>query len=262
MSRWKIAAAALAASWSSAPAHAATSVSLPGSFNTEIGCASDWDPTCAQAQLSTLGSGLWYGAYHFPTGSYEYKVAYDQDWTVNYGAGGVLNGPNMSLDVTDPATVYFRHNETTRLTDAQLTPFGPMVVSLPGSFNSEFGCAGDWDPACSKALMILAADGFWYATHTLPGGSYEYKVAYDLNWNENYGAGGVPNGPNLSLDVLESFATVYFRYDQVTHLATAQFTPFGAAGAVPEPSTWAMMLVGFGALGCAMRRRRRLLAAA
>ena len=126
MSRWKIAAAALAASWSSAPAHAATSVSLPGSFNTEIGCASDWDPTCAQAQLSTLGSGLWYGAYHFPTGSYEYKVAYDQDWTVNYGAGGVLNGPNMSLDVTDPATVYFRHIETTRLTVAQLTPFGPM----------------------------------------------------------------------------------------------------------------------------------------
>ena len=109
--------------------------------------------------------------------------------------------------------------------------------------------------------MLLAADGFWYATHTLPGGSYEYKVAYDLTWDENYGAGGVPNGPNLSLDVLESFATVYFRYDQVTHLATAQFTPFGDAAAVPEPSTWAMMLVGFGALGFAMRRRRRLLAA-
>jgi hypothetical protein len=30
-----------------------------------------------------------------------------------------------------------------------------------------------------------------------------------------------------------------------------------AAGAVPEPSTWAMMLLGFGALGLNMRRRRR-----
>jgi hypothetical protein len=28
-------------------------------------------------------------------------------------------------------------------------------------------------------------------------------------------------------------------------------------GAVPEPSTWAMMLLGFGAMGMAMRRRRR-----
>lgn len=27
-------------------------------------------------------------------------------------------------------------------------------------------------------------------------------------------------------------------------------------GAVPEPSTWAMMIIGFGALGMAMRRRR------
>jgi hypothetical protein len=29
------------------------------------------------------------------------------------------------------------------------------------------------------------------------------------------------------------------------------------AGAVPEPGTWAMMLVGFGGMGVAMRRRRR-----
>lgn len=28
------------------------------------------------------------------------------------------------------------------------------------------------------------------------------------------------------------------------------------AGAVPEPSTWAMMLLGFGAVGCSMRRRK------
>ena len=30
------------------------------------------------------------------------------------------------------------------------------------------------------------------------------------------------------------------------------------AGAVPEPGTWAMMLVGFGAMGVALRRRRRV----
>lgn len=29
------------------------------------------------------------------------------------------------------------------------------------------------------------------------------------------------------------------------------------AGAVPEPATWAMMLIGFGAVGAAMRRRKR-----
>ncbi len=35
-----------------------------------------------------------------------------------------------------------------------------------------------------------------------------------------------------------------------------------AVSAVPEPGTWAMMLVGFGAIGATMRRRRRVTAIA
>ncbi|WP_293450926.1 PEPxxWA-CTERM sorting domain-containing protein [Phenylobacterium sp.] len=36
-----------------------------------------------------------------------------------------------------------------------------------------------------------------------------------------------------------------------------QFQPFRiASGAVPEPATWALMLLGFGSLGAALRRRR------
>jgi hypothetical protein len=38
---------------------------------------------------------------------------------------------------------------------------------------------------------------------------------------------------------------------------TYTYTPAGA-GAVPEPMTWAMMLVGFGAIGHAVRRRRKI----
>lgn len=34
----------------------------------------------------------------------------------------------------------------------------------------------------------------------------------------------------------------------------------GSPGPVPEPSTWAMMLLGFGGIGFAMRRRRRVTA--
>jgi len=30
----------------------------------------------------------------------------------------------------------------------------------------------------------------------------------------------------------------------------------GTAGAVPEPATWAMLILGFGLVGCAVRRRR------
>jgi len=35
-------------------------------------------------------------------------------------------------------------------------------------------------------------------------------------------------------------------------------THFGAAAAVPEPATWAMMLLGFGGIGFQMRRQRKV----
>ena len=38
------------------------------------------------------------------------------------------------------------------------------------------------------------------------------------------------------------------------------YTPF-VAGAVPEPATWVMMILGFGAIGAALRVRGRKLAA-
>ena len=38
------------------------------------------------------------------------------------------------------------------------------------------------------------------------------------------------------------------------------FEPVDGVGAVPEPATWAMMLLGFGAIGASMRRRKPILA--
>jgi hypothetical protein len=56
---------------------------------------------------------------------------------------------------------------------------------------------------------------------------------------------------------------------QVDNFAQSSGNPSGlnveflsSAGGVPEPATWAMMLVGFGGLGAAMRSRRSRVAAA
>lgn len=96
----------------------------------------------------------------------------------------------------------------------------PGAVSVPGGFNSEMGCAGDWLPDCNQAQMTLGDDGLWRLTVDIIGGTYEYKVAIDKSWDENYGAGGGPGGSNLVLE--HDGGPVTFTYDHRTHLVTAE----------------------------------------
>ncbi|MGM0386712.1 MAG: alpha-amylase family glycosyl hydrolase, partial [Actinomycetota bacterium] len=97
---------------------------------------------------------------------------------------------------------------------------GELFVTVPGSHNSEMGCAGDWDPACEAAQLTLDADsGMYTRTFDLPAGDYEYKVAIGGTWDENYGAGGVPNGANIAYS--HAGGSVTFWYDPVTHYASS-----------------------------------------
>ena len=72
----------------------------------------------------------------------------------------------------------------------------PVTVTIAGSFQSELGCPGDWQPECSLTQLTLDPDdGVWQANFALPAGTWEYKAALDGTWDENYGAGAVRDGP-------------------------------------------------------------------
>ena len=96
----------------------------------------------------------------------------------------------------------------------------PGAVSVAGDLNSEMGCAGDWEPACPAAALTLGTDDIWHGTFALPAGTYQYKVAIDGAWTENYGANGVRDGGNITLTVPEGVAQVTFYYDHGTHWVT------------------------------------------
>ena len=90
-------------------------------------------------------------------------------------------------------------------------------MTVAGSLQSELGCPDDWQPGCAATHLVFdASDGRWRREFTLPAGTYEWKVAVNDSWNENFGAGG--GGSNLSLDVPEGGASYEFVWDQVTHV--------------------------------------------
>ncbi len=108
-------------------------------------------------------------------------------------------------------------------------------VTVAGSVQSELGCPADWQPDC--AATDLAQDGTtstWSKVFDVPAGSYEFKVAVNHSWDENYGAGGVNNGPNIPL-VLQGPAQVEFSYDDLTH--QVGLTPLTLAGPATSADT-------------------------
>ena len=97
-----------------------------------------------------------------------------------------------------------------------------MIAVAPGSFQSELGCPGDWDPSCLRSwLQDPDGDGIYsFETTALPAGSYEAKVAINEGWDENYGAGRRPGRPNISVHVPADNADTTFTYNAATHVLT------------------------------------------
>ncbi len=206
---------------------APTSVTIAGSLQGELGCPGDWQPECAVTHLDFDDvDGVWQASFDLPAGSWEYKAALNGTWDENYGLGGVRNGPNVPVTLAEARSVRFYYDhETHWVTDN----VGSVIATAPGSFQSELGCSGDWQPDCLRSwLQDPDGDGTYsFSTTAIPAGSYESKVAIDEGWDLNYGAGGAPNGPNLAFDVPADGATVTFTWDASTKEPAVSVTTGG-----------------------------------
>ena len=210
-----------------------TSVTVAGDLQSEAGCAGDWDPACAATHLAYDASDdVWQGTFSLPAGNYQYKAALNDSWDENYGLHAVPGGDNIPLNLPQAASVKFYYDHKTHwITDNHSTPI-PVAV---GDFQSELGCPGDWQPDCLRS-WLEDPDGNGTATFettALPAGSYQAKVAVNESWDENYGAGGTPNGDNIPFSVPTDNAKVTFSYDTTSHVLTISVAdPQGAPGAL------------------------------
>jgi hypothetical protein len=94
----------------------------------------------------------------------------------------------------------------------------PASVTLVGSLQSELGCPGDWQPGCPATALtpVEGSPGVFRGTFDVPAGGFEYKVALNGSFAENYGGGGAPGGANIPLAA--PGGSVTFTYDHATHV--------------------------------------------
>jgi pullulanase-type alpha-1,6-glucosidase len=213
-----------------------TSVTIAGSLQEELGCPGDWQPECSNTFLTyEAADDVWQGTFSPPAGSYEYKAALNGTWDENYGANASAGGDNLPLTVDGSSVKFYYDHKSHWVTSNK----NAVIAAVPGDFQSELGCPGDWQPDCLRSwLQDPDGNGIYsFSTSAIPAGSYEAKVAHNESWDLNYGEAGVQNGPNIPFTVGTN-ENVTFDYDVATHILTITATP------IPPPGPTSVTIAG------------------
>ena len=153
-------------------------------------------------------------------------------------------GPYVAWDRQDPTITFTFDGEKT---------FGSLVVWL----DDNHGGAGVTAPSALSALI----GGVTYSSYTI-GAPLDAGFDYTQAYGDYLPGGGTPYRLNLAGAVGSSVALTLTRGGQWTFVSEVEFfeREGGGVTAVPEPATWALMILGFGAAGAELRRRRPLAA--
>jgi pullulanase len=163
---------------------------VPGNYQSEIGCVDttsnggDWEPGCLKTWLQDPdGDGTYvYVAAELPEGGYEAKVAVNESWDLNYGAGGTAGGANIPFSVdTEGTPVYFVWDSESAIMEILVGGDGERAI---GNLNF---AAAHWVTADTIAWNIDAPEDGTYTLHYDPEGAI------------TLGANGVEGGQSLSL---------------------------------------------------------------
>ncbi len=192
-------------------------VSLAGTFQTQLGCPGNWNTDCEATSMTyDAEDDLWTTTLELEAGSYEYKAPLNGTWADNYGLNAEYYGENIPLEVAEAGPVTFWYDHKTRWVSDSINS---LIANVSGDFQDEIGCPGDWQPDCLRSLLEdPEGDGIYqFVTGSIPAGDYEAKVAVNQSWDENYGDGGVADGPNIPFSVPENVAVI-FTWDPNTGL--------------------------------------------
>ena len=159
---------------------------------------------------------------------------------LTFGAGAA-----NATTVLDPI------NQT--LLDAANTDFfGATIIDEPGSFNHTFtfNLSGDMGADAALITEIFGGNDIDFTSILLDTYAFTQTV-FDGSGDETWAL-----DPSVVLSA--GMHTIYVNGNVVGNSGDGSYSGvINLSSAVPEPATWGMMLLGFGAVGFAMRRRRQ-----
>ena len=144
----------------------------PGSYQAALGCPGDWQPDCMKPWLEDPdGDGIFtWSTDQIPAGTYQFKVAQNLSWDVNYGDGGVAGGANMTMTVpSDGTVVTISFDSTTHVTTVR--------TSRAGARPRPDQAAGDLGHASTIAVPATL----------VPAGMDPALTKWDLAWSPTGG---------------------------------------------------------------------------
>jgi hypothetical protein len=194
------------------------------------------------------------------------------------GSTCVDNGTNTPTDVNPPVFGFASSGQGTT-GDLILDILLPNNLPPPSSFtvsggnpdtSGTFTLVGDWTSGTLASFLGISASptnpiGAYLPTtlNYQPSATGFWVFQVDLGTQNLLGTSGVGgvNNDNYLLTLGQDLAAgsyiVAFLQQNGQYGATANSGAILETGGVPEPATWAMMLLGFGAVGVGMRRNRR-----
>ncbi|ABK05142.1 alpha-1,6-glucosidase, pullulanase-type [Arthrobacter sp. FB24] len=189
--------------------HTATpgTVALVGSLQSEIGCPGDWQPECPASRLLPVeGSAtLFRATFDVPAGTYAMKVALNNSWDENYGAGGAAGGGDIVLNAPGGPVTFTYDHASHSLTD-----------DVPDALGADAGA--HWLTADTIAWKAPAAEGTTYRLYSAPDGGLAVADG------QVTGGSALP----LELDAQGLDAGLAAKYPHLAGLASLRLTEAGS----------------------------------
>lgn len=181
-------------------------------------------------------------------------ITYSYYGTVTYGAGDLNIGGILASGTPFSVTVTFDTTLGPSSASANL-PF-PASYGFSGNYNSAYSDASVTETGTSTSTVDSKGNGSFSSSSTFF--NLDFGPAYPDYYEYRYESASLTIGPQGG----EFTHTLETGYDSggfgrdfpFTDIVDFTVTNFSISPAVPEPSTWAMMLLGFAGLAAVSRR--------